>query len=136
MKTLKFIKGLTNYADPTHFQVHNTRGHFKYEQKRLNPPIWAVDDEQLQALLLRVFPKLESDKNQREHAGKWVRVIYLFYRLTWSTGYIGEKMGVSRKVVCSILHRARNAAVGLRTDGKARAAKRGRPSSKRSGIHF
>jgi len=130
-KTAQFIKGLTNMHDG-HFQIHGTRGELRYGHKYQSPPLWAVDDEQLQALLLRVFPKLESDKNQREHAGKWVHVIYLFYRTQLSTGHVAEKMKVSKQAARSILHRVRNAAAGLRTDGKPRAAKRGEKHCKPS----
>jgi hypothetical protein len=134
MKTLKFILGATNRGDPTHFQIHKIRGAYGSYGYR-NVPGWAAEDKQLRALLIRVFPKLKSNKTQQAQAGKWTRVIYLFYRVGWTTGEIADKMKVSNSVVCSILRRARNAAIGLRTDGKPRGGKRGRPT-KRSAIDF
>ena len=90
-------------------------------------PEWTKHDAEIQNLLLRVFPKLQTDPNQRTQAGTWARIIQLYYRVGSTTAVIAEEMGISKQCVQSRLYRIRRSAEGQRTDGKPRAARRGRP---------
>jgi hypothetical protein len=96
-----------------------------FNRKR-DAPDWALHDDQLKTVLMRVFPKCGILRYEARKAERWAYVIRKFYSGA-STGVIAASLGVTNQVVCSILYRARHAAAGLRTDGTARHGKRGRP---------
>jgi DNA-directed RNA polymerase specialized sigma24 family protein len=93
-------------------------------------PAWTNDNAEVQKLLLRVFPKLHTDANQERKAARWASVIYLYYFVGHTAADVADQLGIPVQTVLSTLYRIRRAAAGLRTDGKARAAKRGRPTTR------
>ena len=45
-------------------------------------PAWAIDDQKIQAILLRSFPNLKTPESKdAERAGRWMRVIHLYFRM-------------------------------------------------------
>jgi hypothetical protein len=105
-------------------------------------PEWATDNTQVQALLLRVFPKMMTEGPDREGAKRWIFVIQLYFRAGFTSaqtasalelekGYLSALIGrepFSHRKIRSTITRIRNAAKGLRTDGaKPTGRKRGRP---------
>ena len=95
-----------------------------YERK---VPLWTSSDAGIQEVLLRAFPNLDSNEAQREAAGRWNWIIQLYFRTGYTRGQIMEEMGLTASQInnylCSILRVGK----GLRTDGKPRGGKRGRP---------
>ena len=96
------------------------------QRKRPNVPAWMHDAEALRALLLKHFPKLESDPRHRAQAARWLRVIVL-YRSGHSCSYIAEELGVARGTVRCTLQRIRWAQAGLSTKFGGPVGRRGRP---------
>jgi hypothetical protein len=101
-------------------------------------PKWMNNKKDIQRLLLRVFPKLETDKRQRKNALRWVEVIRLYFTLGWSAHDVAEELQqrnsdehVSAKMIYDTAQRIIRAGAGLRTTGKLRVGKRGRPRTYR-----
>lgn len=91
-------------------------------------PEWSKNDQEIQQILLRSFPKLDRDEVQRQRASRWIRVIYLHYRLCWVHSQIAEEMGLTEAQVRRIIHSIRRAAAGKRADGTgSMGGRRGRP---------
>lgn len=152
------------------------RGHSAHNQRVENAPDWAMDDAKVKEILLRAFPHMETNPLQRKRAGKWMRIIYQYFRtgdkafeislefiqesgtalalykkieaLQWkatrcrfrSDAYKRIMKRIRRlrlqerrlkerslKRVTDTIARIELAAQGLRTDGKPRVGKFGRP---------
>jgi len=81
-------------------------------------PDWTADDQAVQKLLLRSFPNLKTSPYQRKFAGRWVRVIHLFYRMGLSRTEIAKEMRVRDRVIKDALRSIKRASRGLRADGR------------------
>ncbi len=86
-------------------------------------PEWATSNESIQKMLLRVFPKLNTSQTQRKRAGRWVRIITLFYLLKWSESQVAAELNQSVASVKFTLVRINRAATGLTTRGRVRRRK-------------
>lgn len=84
---------------------------------------WALDDELVQKILRTTFPKVHTDASQRERAGKWARVIHLYFRSGSSFGDVAAEMGVKPKFVRNVLQKINYVRKGLSTQGKQRSGK-------------
>jgi hypothetical protein len=107
-------------------------GHQILKERRIarKAPLWTKNDKRVQAILLRSFPKMETNQKQRDAAGKWVRVLHLYYRMGLTFGQVAAEMGITRDTVSDIVQCLTRASKGLRADGSKRklGRKRGRPS--------
>ena len=74
---------------------------------------WSKSDKKVRQLLLRVFPRMATDVNQRVRAGKWLRVIQLYYRSGFSYGDTALELNESKKFVENVLYRISRALRGL-----------------------
>ena len=90
-------------------------------------PEWARSDEEIRKILVKAFPKLDKNENERLRAGQWARVIYLYYRMKNTFSQVAEDMGVHEKLVRNILQRISFVVLGLSASGKPRLRRRGRP---------
>src|SRR6266702_4110416 len=70
-------------------------------------PAWAKNDERIKALLSHSFPRLNK---QPTGAARWVRVIYLYFRMKMTRGQIAEEMSLTYKTVDNIILRITYAA--------------------------
>lgn len=61
--------------DKVSFQIEKVRHRVRYYDRRT----WT--DEHIRKVLLRAFPKLHTDPDQRAQAGRWARVIQLYFRV-------------------------------------------------------
>lgn len=88
-------------------------------------PDWAMDDKKVQEIILRSFPKLSTDPKQRMQAGRWVRIIYLYFRREFTVGDIAHILGtpnddgskivpMSRSAVKTLIRSIKRAAEGKR----------------------
>lgn len=131
--------------EETFMQGHAVGGALEpRHQKRLAEatPTWALNNEQVQALLRKVFPKMDSDPGQHERAAKWASIIYEYFRYSLSAGAIANEIcrdadklsrmdkkefdacvERQRKLVKKTIYRIKKAAAGFRTTGKPRTRK-------------
>jgi len=104
----------------------------KRHGQRRETPIWVKDQKQVQALLLRSFPKLKVDRRQRDRAARWARVIHLYFNLLLPFGEVQAEMNVSRYTLLSLLRAIRRVSNNRRADGsKNLGGKPGRPWPKK-----
>ena len=93
------------------FQIHQIRREIK------DVPEWARRDDSIQKLLLDAFPKLHINSLQRQRAGRWLRIIRLFYQQGWSEGDIAEELGETTNHVNNTILRMTLVSKGMRADG-------------------
>lgn len=72
-------------------------------------PAWALDDRKLRQVVLGMFPRHATNKRQRAMAGRWLRIVYLFFRANWWTKNIAGTTGCTVRAVEGIIRRAREA---------------------------
>lgn len=110
-------------------QVVKSAGATRHATRVSKTPEWALSNEQVQALLLRSFPKLATDPKQRERAGRWMRIINLYYRAAWTQAQIAEEMGISLNLLKFLIVSIKRAANGEQANGKGKRGlrPRGRP---------
>ena len=123
---LDISKQLKNVIDPNEQFGHQI---LKIRRPRKRVPLWALDNKKIQQVILRAFPKMDSDPVQRQRAGRWTRVIHLYYRLKWSRGQIAKEMDLDYVAVKNIIYRLKCVAAGKRADGTGAREKHpvGRP---------
>lgn len=93
------------------FQIEPTR----HKEKR-ELPLGLETDEKIQKYLLKIFPKLRDDVKQRARAGRWIRVIQLFYKCGYSWQEVADEMNFpSANTTKKILFRIRKTLKGLET---------------------
>ncbi len=83
-------------------------------------PTWTLNDGQVREVLWKVFPKHDTSARQRESAGRWLRIIYLYFRANQWAKTIAEAVGCSVRAVESVICRARK--VGAEMFGSASSA--------------
>ena len=91
-------------------------------------PDWAKDNLKIQKILLGSFPKLATHKKQRTSAGRWARIIQLYYRKQMTHGQICSELGLSLPAVFSVIRSIDRTVLGKSANGTgARGRKIGRP---------
>jgi hypothetical protein len=92
-------------------------------------PEWTLSDEQVQKVLLRAFPGFRKNPNVAKRAGRWVRIIHLYYRVQMSNSQVAKEMGESLNAVKMTLKGIRRVAKGRRASntGELGLRPRGRP---------
>lgn len=109
----------------TFFQGHQNVGARTYDREA---PKWTKNDGAIRTLLLKTFPKLATDDNQRTSAARWASVIHLYYRLGYTRGQIAEEIGSTDVKVHGVIRSITRAYKGLRADGSGtKSNRRGRP---------
>lgn len=86
---------------------------------------WATNDDEVQKILLRAFPKLARDEKQRKRAGRWLRIIHLFYRSGMSSGEVAAELKETPYRIRDTLRGIRHVAAGGRYDRSCAGRKRG-----------
>jgi hypothetical protein len=135
----------------------NVRGDGRagHNQRVANTPEWATDNAQVRAVLLRAFPKIGTNLTHRKRAAMWAFIIKHYFQLgeeaskiavelryleakksgeTWDAANAesGRKVADQEiekliKRVTDTIGRISRVAKGLRTNGKPRIGKLGRP---------
>jgi hypothetical protein len=91
-------------------------------EEEIEFPEWAKTDEGIRNIISTAFPKMNSSALQRSRAGRWARVLYLYYKLRWSFSDIAEEMNVETKVVRNILWRSVLVGQGKKANGTGKRA--------------
>jgi hypothetical protein len=79
-------------------------------------PEWTLNDKEVQKVLLRAFPKLHTSPKAAARAGRWARVIHLYFRMQMPDSMVANEMGIKINVLWSILIHIRRVAEGKRAD--------------------
>jgi DNA-binding CsgD family transcriptional regulator len=92
-------------------------------------PEWALNDEAVKTLLLRVFPKLHvRNSPSARAAGRWLRIIHLYYRAQISNTQISKEMNMTLNAVKMVLKGIRRIERGRKYDNRGPWKQaRGRP---------
>src|SRR5712664_1604996 len=104
---------------------HGIRGGPTLRMRKM--PKWMNNENDIRRLLLRVFPKLETDERQRKSALRWLGIIHRYFKMGQSAQDVADELHMSAKTVHDIAQKIRYAGAGLRTTGKQRTGRRGRP---------
>ena len=120
----------------------------KIRRNQHKRPEWSKHSTQIRGLILRSFPRLdeksETGLQQRERAGRWARIIQLYYVLGWTYSQVAEELGQPLRKTQKTIDRIRTASKGLATNRCPRKKKRGvsktsfreicsKPNERRSG---
>jgi len=94
-------------------------------------PAWTLNDKEVQKILSRVFPKLKTHSASKKAAGRWARVIHLYYRMQMANSQVAKEMGMNLNTLKMVLKGIRRIAKGWRADNRGPWVRpRGRPSAK------
>jgi hypothetical protein len=93
---------------------------------------WTLNNSEVQKVLLRVFPRLRGSYRQAQQAGRWMRVIHLYYRMQLSYSQVAAELKIKKGTVLTLIRSINRAGKNLRIDtGTQREpARRGRPKQK------
>jgi transposase-like protein len=80
-------------------------------QKRTVPE-WAATPEGTRKVLLTAFPRLREDPKQRAQAGRWSRVINLYFQLGYTYTQVAEEMGLTPNTILALNRSIRRVASG------------------------
>lgn len=105
----------------------------KPRQYKKTIPAWANNNDEIRKIVIRSFPKWDSDDKQRTRAARWVRVIQLYFRMGYTYVQAAEEMGLFPKQIKDIICRVRRVSVGKRANGTGLLGGRpGRPKTRAS----
>jgi len=101
----------------------------RYRPEQDNPQTqFLYSDSGTKDFLLRKFPLLQTDEDQKFYAGRWNAVIHYYFRMGWTDSRVEKELGWNKGEVGSIVQNIRRWIKGLRPNGKAYSTrKRGRP---------
>lgn len=105
----------------------------KIRTRERDIPAWTLNDAEVRKVLLRAFPSMRnsrvsiplrpSKKKSRQasrsiaqRAGRWMRIIHLYYRVQMSNSQIAKEMNEKLNAVKMTLKSIRRVARGQRTD--------------------
>jgi hypothetical protein len=112
------------------FMTGSRIGNLRRQRKRPVPE-WAKDNRKIQTILLRSFPKLQTEARQRKAAARWARFIHLYFRLGYTYRQVAEELDISLKASQSLTRAITRAAASKRTDtSQPFNLKRGRPKKR------
>lgn len=84
-------------------------------------PAWALSDTEVQKILQRSFPFWRTNKTAKARAGRWMRIIHLYYRMQMPISQVASELGTTVGVILTITRSMKRAASGLRArDGGVR----------------
>lgn len=120
LRSLRIFAGSDSFMKGGHRIINSNRARVGPARKNAD---WAKSDKKVQKLLLRVFPKMLTDDKQRKRAGRWLRVIQLYFRYGYSYGDTAAEIGEKKKFVQDVLCRINRALQGLPCDGRKKPRK-------------
>ena len=124
----KFLDGKEGFVSGGH-GIIKTAGATQHAARMRRVPVWALDDVKLREVLLKTFPKLQTDEKQRKRAGLWLQIIHLYWRVGMTRGQVAYQTKKTEEQIHDALVRIRRAVEGKRTDNTnvKGARKIGRP---------
>lgn len=107
-------------------QILKTAGATKHADRMAKVPLWALDDKEVQRIILTAFPKLTTDQKHRDRAGRWTRIIHLYYRVGLTYLSLADELEEKPEAIKNAIRMIRNVAEHGTTKGTPRKP-RGRP---------
>lgn len=98
----------------------------KIRRRKRKIPEWTRNDSAVKKVLLRSFPKLRVDIRDRTRAARWLRIIYLYFRLQYTHRQISEELELTPTNIKRII-------ISIRRAGNERKANSGAARSLRGG---
>ena len=83
-------------------------------------PEWTLIDTEVRRVLYTAFPKLDTNVNQRNSAGKWARIIYLYYRMRLPRQIVAKELRMNKVLLKRWIQKISFAEKGLNTVGVKR----------------
>ncbi len=87
-------------------------------------PEWAFNRAEIARILLTAFPKMQMNtsvgKSQRARAGKWARLIHLYYRMGQPQQIVSKELGIDPVLFKRWVQKIKFVEQGLTIDGKPR----------------
>ena len=113
VRTTEGLKTIMD-ADDAFISGHQIK---KIRRQKRSTPEWARHQKQVRELLLRSFPKLNTSQKQRKRAGRWMRIIHLYFVLGFTCSQVAAELGEEIAPVKRSIEHIRNASKGKRADG-------------------
>jgi hypothetical protein len=86
--------------------ILKTAGATQHAARMKRVPVWALDDKKLKEFINLRFPKARTDPEQRRLASRMVRIIYLYYRVGYTSGAVAEELNMTplavRQLICRL----------------------------------
>jgi hypothetical protein len=82
-------------------------------------PAWTLNDKEVQKVLLRAFPDLRRHPRHIVRAGRWIRVIHLYYRMQLPNSHVAKELNITVNNLKTLLKAIRRVAAGRRADNTA-----------------
>ncbi len=97
-----------------------TQGHqiLKIRRGDRRIPTWAKDKRKIQAILLRSFPGLRTNIQQRARAARWVVIIQLYFRVQMTLTQVAEETKLPKSLVQSLIRSISRAAAGRKANSQ------------------
>jgi hypothetical protein len=95
-------------------------------------PLWTLNDKEVRKVLLRSFPNLRTNNKAAISAGRWMRLIHLYYRVQMSNSQVAKEMNMTLNAVKMALKGIRRVAQGRRMDNTAPLTYNGRGRPRRN----
>jgi hypothetical protein len=112
-------------GDDGFMQAHQIK---KIRTREREIPAWTLNDAEVQKVLIRAFPLLKTRAASQKAAGRWARIIHLYYRVQMSNSQVAKEMGEGLNRVKMTLKGIRRVARGRRCDNSGPWLRpRGRP---------
>jgi hypothetical protein len=111
------------------FMTGSRIGNLRHQRKRPIPD-WTRDNRKIKAILLDLFPKLQTDVKQRARAAKWARVIHLYFRLGYTYRQVAEELEITLSASRGLIWSINLVSRGRQANGRKQRGlrRRGRPS--------
>jgi hypothetical protein len=89
-------------------------------------PPWTLNDAEVQKVVMRSFPDWRKNRRHTAGAGRWVRIIQLYYRMQMPIHMVAKEMEVT-------LGTAKNLLLHIRRVSQGRAANNSGPLNRPTG---
>jgi hypothetical protein len=86
-------------------------------------PEWALSDKEVRKVILRAFPRMKSDSEQRALAARWASVIHLYFRVGYTRSQIAEEIGSSTDKIHGVIRSILRVSKGLRANGSGKLSR-------------
>jgi hypothetical protein len=92
-------------------------------------PAWTLNDKEVQKVITRSFPNWRTRRADAQRAGRWIRIIHLYYRMQLSNSQVAKELEMNLNALKMALKGIRRVARGQRFDNRGRLGARpqGRP---------
>lgn len=114
LRDLELFSGNDQFMQNGHQIINSNRANAGPRRKNA---AWAASDAEVQALLANAFPKWKTDENQRKRAGRWARVIHLYFRSGMSYGDVAAEMNLPKRHVEYLVRSIYRVHAGRRANG-------------------